>query len=218
MNPAKVLLVDDHALFRHGVRAVVERDGDLQVVGEAESSREALSQARELHPDLILMDIGLTDGSSLKAIHALKRDLPDVKIVLLTVHQEDESFFEAVKGGAEGFLSKDVRAPTLLESLRRVLGGEAAISGHMAAKLLREYARLAKVEAGIVAERLTHRERQVLEKVSEGLTNKGIANRLQISENTVRIHVSHILQKLHIQNRSQAAAYARQIGLQDKSR
>jgi two-component system nitrate/nitrite response regulator NarL len=213
MNPAKVLLVDDHALFRHGVRAVLERDGDLQVVAEAESNSEAMARARELHPDLILMDIGLTDGSSLEAIHALKRELPDAKIVVLTVHQEKESFFEAVKGGADGFLSKDVRAGTLLESLRGVLRGEAVISGHMAANLCREYARLAQVEAGIVADQLTRREKQVLEKVSEGLSNKGIADRLQISENTVRIHVSHILQKLHIHDRSQAAAYARQMGL-----
>jgi DNA-binding NarL/FixJ family response regulator len=218
MNPAKVLLVDDHALFRHGVRAVLERDGDLQVVAEAESNSEAMARARELHPDLILMDIGLTDGSSLEAIHALKRELPDAKIVVLTVHQEKESFFEAVKGGADGFLSKDVRAGTLLESLRGVLRGEAVISGHMAANLCREYARLARVEAGIVADQLTRREKQVLEKVSEGLSNKGIADRLQISENTVRIHVSHILQKLHFQNRSQAAVYARQMRLQEQSR
>lgn len=218
MNPAKVLLVDDHALFRHGVHTVIERERDLQVIGEAESNGEALAQAKELHPDLILMDISLTDGSSLKAIHALKQALPAVKIVLLTVHQEDESFFEAVRGGAEGFLSKDVRAQTLLQSLRGVLGGEAAISGHMAAKLLKEYARLAQVEAGMVAEQLTRREKQVLKKVSEGLSNKEIGDCLHISENTVRIHVSHILQKLHIQNRSQAAAYAKQMGLQEKSR
>ena len=217
MNRAKVLLVDDHVLFRQGVRAVIERERDLQVIGEAGSNGEALAQARELCPDLILMDISLTDGTSLEAIYTLKRELPAVKIVLLTVHQEDEIFFEGVKGGAEGFLSKDVRAQTLLESLRRVLGGEAAISGQMVAKLLKEYARLAQVEAGIVAERLTRRERQVLEKLCEGLSNKGIGDCLQISENTVRIHVSHILQKLHIQSRSQAAAYARQMGLQKKS-
>lgn len=217
MNPAKVLLADDHALFRQGVRAVIDRDKDLQIVGEAESNREVLAQARELHPDLILMDILLTDGSSLPAIHALKRELPDIKIVLLTVRQEEESFFEAVKGGAEGFLGKDVGATTLLESLQGVLRGEASISGHMATKLLREYARLAQVEAGIVVEQLTRREKQVLAKIAEGLTNKGIGDCLHISENTVRCHVSHILQKLHLQNRCQAAAYAQRMGIEEKS-
>jgi DNA-binding NarL/FixJ family response regulator len=160
------------------------------------------------------MDLCLTDGNGHESIHALKRELPDVKVVVLTVHQEKEHFFEAIKGGAEGFLSKDVRASALIESLRGVMKGEAAISSRMAAKLLKEYARLAQVEAGIVADQLTLREGQVLEKVSAGLSNKEIGDCLQISENTVRIHVSHILQKLHIQNRSQAAAYARQIGLE----
>jgi len=218
MNPAKILLVDDHALYRHGVRAAVERDGRLQVIGEAESNNEALARARELHPDLVLMDLGLSDGNGQEAIHTLKQELPDVKVVVLTVHQEEEHFFQAVKGGAEGFLGKDVGASTLIESLQGVMRGEAAISGHMVTKLLREYARLAQVEAGMVAEQLTCRERQVLGKVSEGLSNKEIGDCLHISENTVRIHVSHILQKLHVQNRSQAAVYARQIGLQGKSR
>jgi DNA-binding NarL/FixJ family response regulator len=213
MNPATVLLVDDHALFRRGVCSVVERDGDFQVVGEGESKREALALARELQPDLILIDIGLTDGSGLDAIRDLKRALPDTKIVVLTVHQQKEIFLEAIKGGAEGYLTKDVRAWTLLGSLRKVLRGEAVFSGHMVAILLREYVRLAQVEAGMVTEKLTCRERQVLEKISEGLSNKAIGDCLDISENTVRTHVSHILQKLHFQSRSQAAACAQQNGL-----
>lgn len=123
MEPAKILLVDDHALFRHGVRAIIERERDLQVVGEATSCHEALLLARELHPDLILMDICLSDGSGLETISTLKRGLPDGKIVVLTVHDEAENLFQAIQGGAEGFLSKGMRAKVLLESLRNIIWG-----------------------------------------------------------------------------------------------
>lgn len=216
MQPTKVLVVDNHALFRQGVRNTIEPEEDFEVVGEAENGAEALAKARELKPDLILMDINMPHCNGLEAVSAIKRELPGVKIVMLTVHDEDENLFEAIKRGAKGFLSKDVRAKALLDSLRGVMRGEAAVSGPMAVKMLNEFVRLAQIEAGHIANQLTSREREVLQKISEGLSNREIGLSLSISENTVKAHVTNILRKLHLQSRSQAAAYARRWGLHEK--
>jgi two-component system nitrate/nitrite response regulator NarL len=216
MQPTKVLIVDDHALFRQGVRNTIESEEDLEVVGEAEDGREAVAKARELKPDLILMDINMPGGDGLEAVGVIKAVLPDAKIIMLTVHDEDENLFEAVKRGAEGFLSKDVRARALLDSLRSVMRGEAAISSSMTGSILKEFARLAEIEAGNIAGQLTPREMEVLRKIGEGLSNREIALCLRISENTVRGHVTRMLGKLHLQNRSQAADYARRWGLHER--
>jgi DNA-binding NarL/FixJ family response regulator len=215
MQPTKVLIVDDHALFRQGVRNSIELEEDIEVVGEAEDGTEALAKARELKPDLILMDISMPHCNGLEAVSAIKRELPDVKIIMLTVHDEDENLFEAIKRGAEGFLSKKVRAKALLDSLRGVMKGEAAIPGSMAVKILKEFARLAEIEDGNIAGQLTLREKEVLQKMSEGLSNREIALSLCISENTVKAHVTNIFRKLHLQTRTQAAAYARRWGLDE---
>ena len=216
MQPTKVLIVDDHALFRQGVRNSIELEEDIEVVGEAEDGKEALAKARELKPDLILMDINMPHCSGLETVSAIKRELPDVKIIMLTVHDQDVNLFEAIKRGAEGFLSKNVRAKALLDSLRGVMKGEAAISGSMAGKILKEFARLAGIEAGHIAGQLTPREKEVLQKISEGLSNREIGLSLSISENTVKAHVTNILGKLHFQTRTQAAAYARRWGLHEE--
>jgi len=215
MQPTKVLLVDDHALFRQGVRNTIEREKDFEVVGEAEDGIEALAKARELKPDLILMDISMPHCSGLEAVSAIKRELPGVKIIMLTVHDQDENLFKAIKRGAEGFLNKKVRAKALLDSLRGVIKGEAALSGPMAEKILKEFVRLAEIEAGHISRQLTPREKEVLQKLSEGLRNKEIALSLSISEHTVKAHVTNILRKLHLQTRTQAAAYARRWGLDE---
>jgi two-component system nitrate/nitrite response regulator NarL len=209
MQPTRVLLVDDHALFRQGVRNIIEHEEEFEVVGEAGDGAGALAKARELKPDLILMDINMPHGGGLEAVSVIKRELPDVRIVMLTVHDQDDNLFEAIKRGAEGFLSKNVRAKDLLNSLRGVLKGEVAISGPMSSKILKEFARLAEIEDGHIAGQLTLREKEVLQKLSEGLTNRQIAFSLCISENTVKAHVSNILKKLHLQTRTPAAAYAR---------
>jgi DNA-binding NarL/FixJ family response regulator len=215
MQPTKILIVDDHALFRQGVRNTIEREEDFEVVGEAGDGAEALVKARELKPDLILMDINMPHCNGLEAVIAIKRELPGVRIIMLTVDDEEEGLFEAIKKGAEGFLSKRVRAKALLDSLRGVMKDEAAISGHMAGKMLKEFARLAEIEVGNVASQLTLREKEVLQEISEGSSNKEIALSLSISEYTVKAHVTNILRKLHLQNRSQAAAYARRLGLHE---
>jgi DNA-binding NarL/FixJ family response regulator len=162
MQPAKILIVDDHALFREGVRNAIDREEAFEVVGEAEDGTEALTKARELKPDLILMDINMPHCDGLEAVSAIKRELPGVRIIMLTVHDEDENLFEAVKRGAEGFLSKRVRVNALLDSLRGVMEGEAVISGHMAEKIIKEFARLAEIEVGNAAGQLTPREKEML--------------------------------------------------------
>ncbi len=215
MQPAKVLIVDDHALFRQGVRSTVGAEEDFEVVGEAEDGMEALAKARELKPDLILMDINIPHCSGLEAVSAIKRELPGVRIIMLTVHDEDENLFEALKRGAGGFLSKNVRAKVLLDSLRGVMRGETAISGPMTEKILKEFVRLKEIEVGKVASQLTPREKEVLQKISEGLNNKEIGLCLCISENTVKAHVTNILRKLHLRTRAQAAAYAQRLGLEE---
>lgn len=213
MQPTKVLIVDDHDLFRQGVHNIIDSEEDFEVVGEAEGGTEALAKARELKPDLVLMDIYMPHGDGLEAVSAIKKELADVRIVMLTVNDKDENLFEAIKRGAEGFLSKKVRAKDLLSSLRGVMRGEAAIPRCMTGKILKEFARLAQVEAEEKTGQLTAREIEVLQKISAGLTNKEIALSLCISENTVKAHVTNILRKLNLQGRSQAAAYARQLGL-----
>jgi two-component system nitrate/nitrite response regulator NarL len=216
MQPTKVLIVDDHALLRQGVRNTIEPEEDFEVVGEAEDGAEALAKAKELKPDLILMDISMPHGNGLEALSAIKRELPDVKIIMLTVHDKEENLLEAIKRGAEGFLSKNVRAKALLDSLRGAMRGEAAISRHMAGKILKEFTRLAELEAKKTPGQLTPREKEVLQKLSEGLSNKEIGLSLCISENTVKVHVKNILRKLHLQNRTEAAAYARRWGSEEK--
>jgi two-component system NarL family response regulator len=215
MQSTKVLIVDDHALFRQGVRNAIEPEEDFEVVGEAGDGTEAVAKAKELRPDLILMDINMPHGNGLEAVSAIKRELPAVRIIMLTVHDEDENLLEALKRGAKGFLSKRVRAKDLLDSLRDVMKGRVTIAGPMAEKILKEFVRLAEIEAGHIASQLTPREKEVLQKLSEGLSNKDIGLSLSISKNTVKTHVTNILRKLHLQTRSQAAAYARRWGLDE---
>ena len=213
MRTPRVLIVDDHALFRQGVRAAIERDGEFEVAGEAADGGQALALAARLKPDVILMDIGMPDYDGMEALRAIKRELPEAKIVMLTVHDNDDRLLEAIKGGADGFLSKNVRARALLESLRGILRGEAAVSRRMMAKLCAELSRLNGLEDRDFWDQLTPRETEILQKIGEGLSNKEIARTLVVSESTVKTHVAHILKKLHVQNRLQAAAYARRLEL-----
>ena len=213
MRPTKVLIVDDHALFRQGVRNTIEPEEEFEVVGEAGDGAEALAKARELKPDLILMDIHMPHCSGLEAVGAIKGELPGVRIVMLTVHDEDENLLQALRRGAGGFLSKNVRAKNLLDSLRDIMKGETVIPEPVADKILKGFDRLAETEAGHIASQLTPREKEVLQKISEGLSNREIGLSLCISENTVKVHVTNILRKLHLPSRSQAADYARRWGL-----
>lgn len=210
----RVLLADDHALFRAGIASLLKAWG-METVGQAANGLEALAQARVLRPDLVLMDIGMAPCNGLEATRLIKAELPETRIVIVTVSDDDDDLFEAIKSGAEGYLLKDISEEELGRTLTGIATGEPALSPGLAAKILDEFARLSR--EGPVKEAdgdgLTPREREVLELVVTGATNREIAAALYISENTVNFHMKHILAKLHLKNRAQAVAYAIRSGL-----
>ena len=216
MRPARLLLVDDHALFREGLSAVLAHQDDFTVVGEAEDATSALAQARALAPDIVLMDIDLPGEDGVAATRRLKLALPAVTVMMLTVHDDSETLFAAIKAGAQGYMIKNVRSRELLKQLRSVARGEAAISRRMAARILAEI-RGQTAPFG-PEETLTVRELDVLELVARRLANAAIAERLEISEHTVKNHMKSILAKLHLRNRHQAAAYGVARGWLPRSR
>lgn len=215
MEKAKILLVDDHALFRSGLKAILEQDPELEVVAEAKDGEEAIQLAEEWMPDLILMDIHMPGMSGLEATRQIKEIMPYVKIVILTASDDDdELLFEAVKAGAQGYLIKHLGPESFLREVKAHVHGEASISGDVAIKIIRAFS---AHDAQPKQSSLTAREVEVLKLVGEGASNREIASRLYISENTVKNHLRNILQKLHFENRVQAAAYAIRHGLVDKS-
>jgi DNA-binding NarL/FixJ family response regulator len=216
-EPLRILLVDDHTLFRRGVSALLEQRTDLQVVGEASNGLEAVARARELLPDVILMDIHMPVCDGLEAVDRIKREMPHVKVIMLTVSDDDRDLFSAIKSGASGYLLKNLEPHQLYAQLDAVGRGEAAINGMLAARILQELRRpvphtSAEQEP---VETLTAREIEVLQLVVQGASNRQIADHLYITENTVKIHMRNILEKLHLQNRIQAAVYAVRSGLVD---
>ncbi len=214
-EPLRVLLVDDHILFRTGVKAVLTSRAGVEVVAEAGDGLEAVALAREKMPDVILMDITMPRCDGLEATRRIKREMPYVKVFMLTVSEEDGHLFEAIKSGAQGYLIKDLKAHQLLDALEGVARGEAAFSGVIAAKILKEFERSDQVTGEKVetVEPLTQRETEVLRLVVEGKSNQEIAESLVISESTVKNHLRNILGKLHLRNRIQAAVYAVRQGL-----
>jgi DNA-binding NarL/FixJ family response regulator len=217
MASIKVLVADDHILMRHGLRLIIDSQEDMEVVGEAGDGFEALELASELQPDIILMDIAMPRCDGLEATRLIKRRLPEVQIIVLTVHEEAESLFKALQSGARGFLLKKARAEELIAALRGVLRGEAYLSPSMAGKLVGEFVRLTRAHSPlpVLKSPLTLREQEVLQKIVEGSNNEQIAASLSISVNTVKRHVSSILAKLGVQNRRQAAEQASHLDLLD---
>jgi len=214
VSQISLLLVDDHALFREGLASLLSYQPDFTVVGEAASGEEAVERARELVPDVVLMDIDLPGIDGIEATRRIKRQLPEVRVVMLTVYDDHERLFQSIKAGAQGYLIKNIRSAELLDQLRGLARGEAAISRRMAARILEEFARLER-QAEILEPDggLSPREVQVLELVALRLSNKEIAARLSISEHTVKNHLKNILGKLQLSSRRQAAAYAVAHGL-----
>jgi DNA-binding NarL/FixJ family response regulator len=213
----RVLLADDHALFRAGIASLLKAWG-MDVVGQAADGIEAIELTRRLQPELVLMDIGMSPCNGLEATRVVKTELPDVKVIIVTVSEDDHDLFEAVKSGAEGYLLKDMSEEELSSTLEKISAGEPALSPVLAAKILDEFARLAREGTGRSASPeggLTDRERDVLRLVADGATNREIGVRLYISENTVSFHMKNILAKLHLKNRAQAAAFAIRSGLAD---
>lgn len=210
----RVLLVDDHALLRRGVRSILETDERIAVVGEATNGREGVERAQELMPDVIMMDINMPFCGGLEATRQIKAMMPYVKILMLTVSETEQDLFEAVKTGAQGYLLKNVDPEQLIEGVCKVARGEAVIPGALATKIIAEFGSSKQEEATVPGiDCLTHRELEVLGCLSTGASNKEIAARLFISEHTVRNHIQNILGKLHLGNRVQAAAYAVREGI-----
>jgi DNA-binding NarL/FixJ family response regulator len=211
----RILLVDDHVLFRKGVASLLQGRPNLEIVGEARNGLEALSMARELLPDIVLMDVNMPECDGLEATRLIKQELPGIQIIMLTVSDDDDDLFTAIKSGAKGYLLKNLEPEQLFDMLEGVRQGEAPISGTIAARILQEFRQPEqtsfKLEEG--GEALTPREIEVLEQVVYGATNKEIAEALYITENTVKIHLRNILEKLQVQNRIQAAVHAVREGL-----
>lgn len=207
----RVLLADDHALFRDGVRSLLEARG-IQVVGEAGDGQEAVEAALRLRPDVVLMDITMPRMDGLEATRLIKTRLPQTKVVMLTVSDEDRNLFEAIKSGAQGYLLKNLQAAEFFGLLTGIERGEAPISRGLAGRILDEFARQQAPSAPPESEELTEREREVLQAVSGGASNREVAAALHITENTVKFHMKNILDKLHLRSRAEVVAYAARRG------
>ncbi|MBE3076545.1 MAG: response regulator transcription factor [Actinobacteria bacterium] len=210
-EPIRVLVADDHVLYRRGLELVLGQEPDIAIVGEAGDGIEAIAQTEELLPDVILMDVRMPRRSGIEACSAIKEIAPSTKIIMLTISDEEGDLYEAVRAGANGYLIKDVPGEEIISGLRAVYAGQSLISPSMASKLLSEFALMIKRQderPTAPAPRLTERELEVLKLVARGMANKDIARELFISENTVKNHVRNILEKLQLHSRMEAAMYA----------
>jgi len=217
--PIRVLLADPHALFRRGVRLVLEDESDIEVVGESSDGLDAVDRIVELVPDLVLMDVRMPGVSGIEATRRVRSLVPSVKVAILTVSESDDDLFAAVRAGATGYLLKEVSIEELAEAVRAVARGHSLISPSMASRLLGEFNALSRrvEEQRGTAPRLSDRELEVLRLVARGLSNKDIAAELVIAENTVKNHVRNILEKLQLRSRMEAAMYAVREKLVDAS-
>jgi DNA-binding NarL/FixJ family response regulator len=211
MQHIRTLLADDQVLFREGLAGILAAQPDFEVVGEASDGLEALTRARELAPDLILMDIGMPRCDGLEATKRVKQELPATTIVILTVGDENEKLFAAIKNGAQGYLLKNIRAREMLDLLRGAVHGNAAITPVLAGRMLEEFRRLSQTTVALPEDEviLTQREREVLNLIAQGATDRDIAETLTVSIHTVKSHTRHILAKLHVSSRREAARYRR---------
>ncbi len=225
MDMVSILIVDDHTLFRTGIRKMLEAEEDMRVVGEAATGREALEQARKLMPDVILMDIKMPDplaadprtrsGQALDGIEAtrrLSREMPHVGVILCTMFEDDEFVFAGLQAGGRGYILKDDDPETMLRAIRAVAHGESLLGPTVAQKVMRQFSAMPDEQAPLYDD-LTPRELEVLKLIAEGRANREIAEELTISEKTVKNHINNIFSKLHINDRSQAMLYAIRKGL-----
>jgi DNA-binding NarL/FixJ family response regulator len=215
-----VLIVDDHPLFRQGVRATLERERELDILGEAADGQQAIQMAEDLCPDVVLIDIGLPGLNGLEVARVIKRRQPQVSLIVLTVYEDDEQLLNAIKAGASAYSSKDIEPRALVQMIRDVGRGKYPIDEHVftkphiATRVLHQFRELAAAEdeLGVLFSPLTGREIEILDCIAQGLTNKEIADRLCISSQTVKNHVTAILRKLQVNDRTSAVVYALRRG------
>ena len=219
-DKVKILIVDDHALFRVGIRQILEREPDLEVVAEADDPRTALDASFATNPDVILMDLSLPAPGGIETTQRIKRELPSAAIVVLSTEEDEDALFEAIKAGAAAFILKDIAPADLVMIIRRVVAGEYLINDKVfskpavASRVLKEFRELAVYgqEAAPIFAPLSPREVEILDNIAQGMTNKQVAYALSISEQTVKNHMSSILRKLSVNDRTQAVVYAMRQG------
>ncbi|MGZ4103794.1 MAG: response regulator [Actinomycetota bacterium] len=210
-EPIRVLIVDDHALFRRGLVMVLEQEKDIDLVGEAGDGAEAVNIAQDTMPDVVLMDVRMPRRGGIEATSQIKAIAPHTKILMLTISDEEADLYDAIKAGASGYLLKEISIDEVANAIRQVHAGQSMISPSMASKLLTEFATMVKKtdeKPAAAQPRLTEREMEVLRLVAKGRNNRDIAKELFISENTVKNHIRNILEKLHLHSRMQAVVYA----------
>lgn len=215
MNKQRILLVDDHEIVRLGLKALLDRNPNFEVVAEAGTARDAIEKVNSLSPDVVVMDIRLPGGSGIEACQEITLKNPDVKVIMLTSYAEDEMLFSAIRAGAAGYVLKQIGGEDLVKAIEAVGRGEALLDPAVTQRIFQEVRKAAKEEEASAFSNLTQQEKHVLMLVSEGKTNREIAKSLFLGEGTVRNYVSSILSKLGVSNRAEAAAYAVEHNLKD---
>jgi two-component system nitrate/nitrite response regulator NarL len=213
MNAIRVLLVDDHTLFRSGVNALLQKHSEFEVVGEAADSLQGVKRAAELKPDVVLLDLHMPGISGKDAVRQFLEAAPQTNVVMLTVSENADDLLDSLRAGASGYLLKNIQTETLLDSIRRAADGDSVISAQMTGKLVRGLQAVREAPRNEEKDSLTPREREILAHLTKGHSNKQIARNLDVAESTVKIHVQHILRKLDLSSRVQAAVYAIENGL-----
>lgn len=211
----RLLICDDHAMFRQGLRSILETEDDLRIIGEAATGREAVRHALETEPDVVLMDIQMPELDGVAATKAILAENPRIRVIVLTMYRQDRYVFEAIKAGAMGYLLKDAGAGDLIAAIRRVAAGETLLNAEMAASILEEFRATERLPAHPehrISE-LTEREEEILRHLAQGASNQEIAESLDVSEKTIRNRLSEIFSKLRLNNRTQAALYALREGI-----
>ncbi len=209
MNKIRVMIADDHAMVRQGLKTILELEEDICVVSQASNGEEAVAMAKKVGPDIILMDINMPVLNGLQAIKMLKQETENYKIIVLTLHQDREYLFKTLQLGCEGYVLKDAESSVLIEAIRNVYRDQTYIQPNMTGELVKEFNRVTLYEQDkSIVNNLTNREVEVLKLIAEGMINKEIAKNLYISEKTVKNHISNIFKKLDVNDRTQAAIYA----------
>ena len=209
----RVLLVDDHTLFRSGIKSLLQRNDDFEVIGEAGDGLEGIKRVRSLKPDVALLDLHMPGVSGLEAVKVISEEMPEVNVLMLTVSEDAQDLMDALRAGASGYLLKNIETDALVDAIRRAAQGESVVSQQMTAKLIQGVRNPPKAEAGAIErDRFSPRERDILASLAQGESNKEIARRLDLAESTVKIHVQNIFKKLNMSSRVQVALYAVENG------
>jgi len=218
VNRLRIFLIDDHNLFRSGVKALLARQRDFEVVGEAADGLEGLKRAREMKPDVVLLDLNMPGITGREAVQMLVEELPQTQVLMLTVSEDAEDLIDTLKSGARGYLLKNIDAEFLVDAIRRAARGEAVMSPQMTSKLVQGLQHGGREMTAEVADkdRISPREREILMQLVRGASNKEMARELKLAESTVKIHVQNILRKLNLTSRVQAAVYAVEHGIVEK--